>query len=676
MIDIIKELTKKNPQFQKHIINVILKNDNNFNTNILKEFISDFTLYKNILKNNSYDFFSYNTLEKAYDELNEIVTTNKAKKIIKEEISNKNKHLVNEKTIHIIRDAIIDGFDLNIFKNEIFRKISKYRTANTLNNSLLKTIENNSKTLNKLINDIQESKSDIIKVDRENKIVIARINNYKDSNFFGSRSWCISTSKNFWDSYVNKRAIKSSYSVGTNQYLLKKKKTNNLNNQFFLWNQKESNKKSMIGFTYDNSLNKIAAHYKDDSICPEQIFKYISKKELFSKINGFELLEGRELVKDIKIVTPKVSEISIFYIILDICPSYYKEYYKKNIGKISRKKNIELYEDKIFKSSELYKTDNLELALTHWSKSDEVQLHYLKNIKKVIKEYDISYFERQIDSIFSHQKPTFKSKEDFIKIIKNAHLESLSTLPIENHSIKKRVEEYMEGRDLSCPENINGVLVKTIQRAIKNNDLDWLEGILDGRDISMKLLSYSSIITKIEAFFNNTKCSFVGGGKISDVVISNLSKNIEEYYFKKRKTLKKEDFSFLSKTINITKFISNQSKREYHINIMKSFQALYSSNNTKKLIQEKQIPNELNKKINEYSLEIKAYSWKKTIERNQSFTEKDFDSLMKDDELLKKVVSYIKDDPKVKLILSIYLRNNQIQEKENKISKKIKNKII
>lgn len=83
-------------------------------------------------------------------------------------------------------------------------------------------------------------------LERPDLLVIKPLD-YSASNVLGSSSWCISYSKNYWDSYAD---------VFSNQYFI------------YDFTKSLSDKKSMIGVTVNPDGSFKASHFKDDSVAP------------------------------------------------------------------------------------------------------------------------------------------------------------------------------------------------------------------------------------------------------------------------------------------------------------------------------------------------------------------------------------------------------------------------
>lgn len=86
------------------------------------------------------------------------------------------------------------------------------------------------------------------------EVMIIRPLSYEASCEFGSKSWCISYSKNYWDQYAD---------LFSNQYFI------------YDFTKPISDKRAKIGVTVNPDASFKAAHFSDDSVCPHEYLKTI-----------------------------------------------------------------------------------------------------------------------------------------------------------------------------------------------------------------------------------------------------------------------------------------------------------------------------------------------------------------------------------------------------------------
>jgi hypothetical protein len=152
-----------------------------------------------------------------------------------------------------VTDKLKKMIELNIkyapqLRDFYSKKGGKFKTAADLYDSTEALIKNLSGGFNleSMKKKIKETKSNVeIMLDHPDILVI-RPMDYEASHALGSQSWCISYSKNYWDSYAD---------VFSNQYFV------------FDFTKALSDKRSMIGATVNPDSSFKACHYKDDSVC-------------------------------------------------------------------------------------------------------------------------------------------------------------------------------------------------------------------------------------------------------------------------------------------------------------------------------------------------------------------------------------------------------------------------
>jgi len=182
--------------------------------------------------------------------------TNKALKAVK-------KRLIYFKMTDREQEKLNSMLELNIkYVNQLSdyyeKKGRKFKSFGDLYNESEALIKNLSGGFNmdSMKKKIKDTKSNVeIVLERPDLLVIRPID-YEASHALGSNSWCISYSKNYWDSYAD---------VFSNQYFI------------YDFTKPLSDKKSMIGVTVNPDGSFKASHFKDDSVASKE---YIDK--LFS----------------------------------------------------------------------------------------------------------------------------------------------------------------------------------------------------------------------------------------------------------------------------------------------------------------------------------------------------------------------------------------------------------
>jgi len=136
------------------------------------------------------------------------------------------------------------------------KKGGRFKTAADLYKDTEALLENLSGKFNlEAIKDkIKKSKCDVEIMHESPDIFVIRPLDFEASQELGSKSWCISTSLNYWNQYAD---------MFSNQYFI------------YDFTKPVADKKSMIGVTVSPDGNYKAAHFKDDSVAPHNYIKDI-----------------------------------------------------------------------------------------------------------------------------------------------------------------------------------------------------------------------------------------------------------------------------------------------------------------------------------------------------------------------------------------------------------------
>lgn len=494
-IDIINELCKKHPKIQKHIITVLLEKDKNFSTDKLADVMSDFSSYKMLLKNKKFNFFEYESIEKIYDKISEIVTDSKAVNFLKNAVSTKDKFKITPITLDLIKNAISVSVDLKIIDDEIFRKILKYKTADSLNKAIKGVISKNQSDIISLKDLIESKDTTILRFDKKKEIIVAQIHNYEASKSLGSKAWCISTSNNFWVDYVETKSVTdTSMSNITTGFLksIKSNKVQDKNYQFFIWDKSKKTPNDLVGLTYSSNFVKLAGHSRNDKSSSQSIFNYIDRSVLTSEniiLSGdviIKLLTESKVKKYINLNQDAVAEI-----LVDLDISYIETATKKGIIDINRSQFKKKIKNKL-QTKEILKTEYLQYALENKIKGTvDLYLNILK--PSDFRCHTIQYMLDNVDMISRINQLASEESNRIKNYVKATYLSSLSTVPIENPTIRSLLEDHMSKTDLSQASNVKGLIAKTISRGIKNNQDDWIKDHVMNQKISVKILTYSFI---------------------------------------------------------------------------------------------------------------------------------------------------------------------------------------
>ena len=188
---------------------------------------------------------SFEKMEDLYDYLQEFESNRKVNQVVKSLPSIARK-LVNDEMKELIK-LNSDDKTINALKDFFSKKGGRYSQDKDITNLLKDTkdyITNlkgdfNSETIKKKLEGLNLN----IIVDTP-QLLMAKINDYATSKVVGSKHWCIVTSENMWNSYVN-----------------------DFTNQYFVWDFTKdiSDKRHMIGTTVSPGGKITSAHWADDT---------------------------------------------------------------------------------------------------------------------------------------------------------------------------------------------------------------------------------------------------------------------------------------------------------------------------------------------------------------------------------------------------------------------------
>lgn len=258
---------------------------------------------KQILSNNKLNPIKYNDFEKLDDDVHEVIRISENKSFTKKFISNKYKHLID--------DEVVEKF------GELKKHSKKHDKIQSLITSKLKGftgIIDFKDNLNMLLNTLNDSWDletyveklsnvndvEIVKVDRGNNFIIAKILSYKASKTIGNSKWCISRSASYFNGY-----------------------TSDLNVQYFIYdfNYNKNTKYSIIGATISRSGNLYSsADYNNSYVLLSDLNKYIKYLKPISENDIRKYIKNGTKVKQEYLKYFNISKNDV----LKINPLYYE----------------------------------------------------------------------------------------------------------------------------------------------------------------------------------------------------------------------------------------------------------------------------------------------------------------------------------------------------------------
>lgn len=280
MIGYIKHVLRKNPTMSKTVVERFekqvennkrsLNNSSNYKTAMDYErmllCIETYFKNENILKSIKFNFLdnlaSSKNLEALDDNMHKIIREHNIKKYAESIVSNKYKHLYNAESYKLFKELYDLKIDIKIIQEMLGKKLAAVESEEMFN-----------KNIQSLINSFNDFNIDAIKVkaksakakiiSENDQVLILEIENFEQSKYLGSASWCISRNPSYFTNY-----------------------TLDGSKQYFIYDFKVSSKsvKSLVGITVTKKMTIKAAHTKSDSELKDKAIK----DYLISKLKAIE----------------------------------------------------------------------------------------------------------------------------------------------------------------------------------------------------------------------------------------------------------------------------------------------------------------------------------------------------------------------------------------------------
>lgn len=267
---------KKNPYLCKDFIDIIkMNNDYNLDSTfqIFEKYFDNIDIFKNyefnikekIIKSNHISLFK--KIEAAEDEMTAILMENEVNKTIKNITSLKNIDLFDKNARSLIKEVINQKIRVEVLQDYIGKKMARFNNSEELNESLKLFLNSFGYSYDGIIKKAENYNTKIM-YEKDN-VIILEIDNYDQSSYLGSASWCISSYPHYFESYVDKN-------VGDKQFFI------------YDFNKESTDPRSLIGVTLSKDGRYITSHEKnDESICQtdEDLIQLIKKINILSKID-------------------------------------------------------------------------------------------------------------------------------------------------------------------------------------------------------------------------------------------------------------------------------------------------------------------------------------------------------------------------------------------------------
>jgi hypothetical protein len=166
---------------------------------------SDNTDWNDNLLNKNISVMGFETaIEKFEDDMENTIINNEARKLRKSVISNKYKHLVDDKTDKIFRELYNQNVKRQEIQSFVTQKIAQHKKPDELNDVLTQylnqkmgwSFEDYLKKVNGII-----PKENIYK--SENNIIIFEADSFEASKALGSPMWCVTREKEYFNNYTS-----------------------------------------------------------------------------------------------------------------------------------------------------------------------------------------------------------------------------------------------------------------------------------------------------------------------------------------------------------------------------------------------------------------------------------------------------------------------------------------
>lgn len=197
-----------------------------------------------VLKNMKMDLsvFEDKSFEAIDDHMNALIKRHKLQHYANNILSNKNKHLLNEKSLDSFKLLMDSGVSKSVIQNLVGKKLSAINTPEEFEKYLEKVVAHISGFTEEILLD-KLNNINIKPVYQENNIVVFEVNTFEESQKLGSPSWCISRTEYYFNDYT---------SEGNKQYFM------------YDFNKNEKDDESMIGFTIRTDGSMRTQHSKSD----------------------------------------------------------------------------------------------------------------------------------------------------------------------------------------------------------------------------------------------------------------------------------------------------------------------------------------------------------------------------------------------------------------------------
>lgn len=491
LINEFKDKAKGNtPFFLKFIMKLAMKSDEILSSNYLLETYNKIVQYKQVIKNEKVNIFTFENFDELNDELDDLIFKHENKKFINKFLSNKYKDLLTKKSFDLFALLRENNVPIELINDRLISGIAALKTSQSFNYQLEKFTNEVTKFSNDhIIKKVENNNSEVVFANEQ--FLAIMINDFKASQEIGSSRWCISRTESAFSNY---KASSKNYSFSEIGKILRK------------YNLSESNENRYV-FLFDFSKNTHSPDYLIGytlSQSGEVLFKFDANNRVYNKNEHNELLKLiqlnylQHLNKDLNIskefekTLKKITDINDKIIVCnELQPSKLVDLYKKLNLNITNYNEVFIYNKESFdffvkKSESLFskKISTRDLFTKFNFVNTELLHECIKDINIEHQEL-LSIIEGYLDIKNTHH---YRSRLTDFQIIKLQYILENFSFNIDNHKV---IREFVSNNDIVSLNTFN-----KMNLSLGVNELDTLVKSSNSISSFAKLLRFESSFTQ------------------------------------------------------------------------------------------------------------------------------------------------------------------------------------
>lgn len=493
------------------------------NKNLIKEKKLDFndqTKELHFILNNDnnslFADFKYN-IELQNDYIAKEIIYSNANKLKRSIISNKYKKIINQETEDIFIECAKQNISKEFLMKNVAPKIAALESAKDFNELLENALGFNSEwTLEAFKEKIKNRNVDIVR-EQDNSISI-EINNFEDSQFFGSRMWCITREESYLNDYLYRDSSRIIFKFNFNENIKSKKAYSALlytgDNLFDVYDKNDFNLKRDEQPFLDLKNEKIK---KESSISMDRkhsILKNLIRNKEIEEINSVTYLNlvRLDLNDEIKNIDEDFLDIGQSSNNIPLLKNFINDF------DINKTKNL-LKSKHISKISSYLESSELTIinqAINKYDDKDDFDFFYghkkIKELKKKIKSINDKYLEEDISvkkkvnilsDLTCFLECKNKNREQLFKYLEDENIKYSDLFAKHGRlDIDREQIEYIESKEPnfiynSLEKNPRGTIVYLLKN--KNLDIEKTKQVVKEMEKNEKSKNY---LLKIKERFN------------------------------------------------------------------------------------------------------------------------------------------------------------------------------